>query len=317
MSISVTAVVGAMGPDRLAGQFSRHSDKSSSQSVRRGQPEQLLRGTEGSGAPFVAVLREQYEPYSVVMDRDISPALEPPSNLAIGIVKALRPRQWLKNMLVVAAPLATLGGNVHYDFRDVGFKVGVAFVVFCLAASSTYLINDARDMHADRPTKRFRPIAAGVVPPSLAYGLAIGLAAASLAISVVIAPPLAVVIAVYLAIQLGYNFGLKHHAVLDICLVSSGFLIRAIAGGAATGIPLSQWFLLVMAFASLFAVRANVMQNCKSPNAPAPKSAKPWKATQAPTCGSCGLPQPLPRLCSTGCGLLSEIDTAGRGLQPR
>ena len=106
-----------------------------------------------------------------------------------------------------AAPLATLGGNVHCDYREVAYKVAIAFVVFCLAASSTYVISDVRDVHADRqhPTKRFRPIAAGVVAPALAYALAIALRAASLAISLVTAPPLAVVIAVYLVIQLGYN----------------------------------------------------------------------------------------------------------------
>ncbi len=159
-------------------------------------------------------------------------------------------------MLVVAAPLATLGGNVHYDYRDVFYKVGIAFVAFSLAASSIYLINDARDVEADRqhPTKRFRPIAAGVVSPALAYALAIALAASTLAISAVTAPALALVIGIYLAIQLGYCFGLKHQAVVDICIVSSAYLMRAIAGGAATGIPLSQWFLLVMAFASLFMV---------------------------------------------------------------
>jgi decaprenyl-phosphate phosphoribosyltransferase len=78
------------------------------------------------------------------------------------------------------------------------------------------------------------------------------LAAASLAISFLATPNLAVVIGVYIGIQLAYCFGLKHQAVLDICIVSSGFLIRAIAGGVAAGIPLSQWFLLVMAFGSLF-----------------------------------------------------------------
>ncbi|SFF49902.1 decaprenyl-phosphate phosphoribosyltransferase [Mycobacterium sp. 455mf] len=157
---------------------------------------------------------------------------------------------------MVAAPLATLGGDVHYDYGDLFFKVGVAFVAFSLAASSIYLVNDARDVEADRqhPTKRFRPIAAGVVSPALAYALAIVLAATTLAISAAIAPSLALVIGVYLAIQLGYCFGLKHQAVLDICIVSSAYLMRAIAGGAATGIPLSQWFLLVMAFASLFMV---------------------------------------------------------------
>lgn len=190
------------------------------------------------------------------MSVEASTHVGPPPNLAVGIIKALRPRQWIKNVLVVAAPLATLGGHVDYDYRDLFFKVGVAFVAFSLAASSIYLVNDARDVEADRqhPTKRFRPIAAGVVSPALAYALAIALAATTLAISAAIAPSLALVIGVYLAIQLGYCFGLKHQAVLDICIVSSAYLMRAIAGGAATGIPLSQWFLLVMAFASLFMV---------------------------------------------------------------
>ncbi|MEB3023758.1 decaprenyl-phosphate phosphoribosyltransferase [[Mycobacterium] crassicus] len=178
----------------------------------------------------------------------------PPANLAIGIIKAMRPRQWVKNVLVVAAPLAALGGGIHYDYSDLARKSLIAFVVFSLAASATYLVNDARDVEADRahPTKRFRPIAAGVVPEPLAYLLAAVLAAASLAISWWLTPNLALVMAIYLAIQLAYCFGLKHQAVLDICIVSSGFLIRAIAGGVAANIPLSQWFLLVMAFGSLF-----------------------------------------------------------------
>ena len=143
---------------------------------------------------------------------------------------------------------------MHYDYRDVLFKVSIAFVVFCMAASAIYLVNDARDVEADRahPTKRFRPIAAGVLPVGLAYGIATALGVGCLAISWWLTPQLAVVMAVYLGIQLAYCFGLKHQAVLDICIVSSGFLIRAIAGGVAAGIPLSQWFLLVMAFGSLF-----------------------------------------------------------------
>lgn len=178
----------------------------------------------------------------------------PPSNLFSGIVKAIRPRQWVKNLLVFAAPLASLGGEASYDYLDVLYKVSIAFVAFCMAASAIYLINDARDVDADRehPTKRHRPIAAGVLPVGMAYGIAVALAVGSLAISAWLTPHLAVVMAVYLTIQLAYCFGLKHQAVLDICIVSSGFLIRAIAGGVAAGIPLSQWFLLVMAFGSLF-----------------------------------------------------------------
>ncbi|HEX7826074.1 MAG TPA: decaprenyl-phosphate phosphoribosyltransferase, partial [Mycobacterium sp.] len=188
------------------------------------------------------------------MSEETPPVGGPPKNLATGIIKALRPRQWVKNLLVLVAPLFALGGDVEYDYRDVLIKVGIAFVAFSLAASSIYLINDARDVQADRqhPTKRFRPIAAGVVPEPLAYTLAVTLAIGSLVIAWFTTPNLALVIAIYIVIQLAYCFGLKHQAVLDICIVSSGFLIRAIAGGAAADIPLSQWFLLVMAFGSLF-----------------------------------------------------------------
>jgi decaprenyl-phosphate phosphoribosyltransferase len=162
----------------------------------------------------------------------------------------------VKNVLVLAAPVAALGSDVRYDYREVAVKVAIAFVAFSLAASAVYLVNDARDVEADRqhPTKRFRPIAAGVLPEWLAYCVAAVLGVASVAISFVATPNLAVVIGVYIAMQLAYCFGLKHEAVLDICIVTSAYLLRAIAGGVAASIPLSQWFLLVMAFASLFMV---------------------------------------------------------------
>ncbi|MBS9535194.1 decaprenyl-phosphate phosphoribosyltransferase [Mycobacterium sp. M1] len=184
------------------------------------------------------------------------PVTDRPYSLPVGIVKALRPRQWVKNVLVLAAPLAALGRDAHYDYAEVARKSLIAFVVFSLAASAIYLVNDARDVEADRahPTKRFRPIAAGVVPPGLAYALAVLLAIASLGVSCLLTPNLALVMAIYLAMQLAYCFGLKHQAVLDICIVSSAYLLRAIAGGVAADIPLSQWFLLVMAFGSLFMV---------------------------------------------------------------
>ncbi|MGB8406986.1 MAG: decaprenyl-phosphate phosphoribosyltransferase [Mycobacterium sp.] len=180
--------------------------------------------------------------------------LGPPKNLVSGVIKALRPRQWVKNVLVLAAPLASLGAQAHYSYAEVLKHAGVAFVVFCMAASCIYLVNDARDVEADRvhPTKQYRPIAAGVVPVQLAYGLAVVLGVASLVISWLLTPNLALVMAIYIATQLAYCFGLKHQAVLDICINSSGFVIRAIAGGVAAGIPLSKWFLLVFAFGSLF-----------------------------------------------------------------
>jgi decaprenyl-phosphate phosphoribosyltransferase len=194
------------------------------------------------------------------MSEDVVPVTGPPANLVVGVVKAMRPRQWVKNVLVLLAPLAALGRGIDYHrtavLLDVFGKVGIAFVVFCLAASSVYLVNDVRDVEADRehPTKRFRPIAAGVVPEWLAYTLAAVLGVAALVISWWLTPNLAVVMAVYLGMQLAYCYGLKHQAVMDICIVSSAYLIRAIAGGTAANIYLSQWFLLTMAFGSLFMV---------------------------------------------------------------
>ena len=190
------------------------------------------------------------------MTEEPAPVKGPPGNVVTGLIKAARPRQWVKNLLVLIAPVAALGSDVNYDWREVAVNVSIAFVAFSLAASSIYLVNDARDVEADRahPTKRFRPIAAGVVPAWLAYCTAAVLASASLAVAFLATPNLAGVIGVYIAMQLAYCFGLKHQAVLDICIVSSAYLIRAIAGGVAANIPLSQWFLLVMTFGSLFMV---------------------------------------------------------------
>lgn len=179
---------------------------------------------------------------------------QPPKNLFDGMIKALRPKQWVKNVLVVAAPAAA-GADALLSQRTL-IDVALAFIAFCMAASAIYLINDARDVEADRahPTKRFRPIAAGVLPVSLAYFMAAVLMAAALGISFLATAgmSLAIIVTIYLALQLGYCFGWKHQPVIDIALVSSGFMLRTMAGGVAAGIVLSQWFLLVAAFGSLF-----------------------------------------------------------------
>jgi decaprenyl-phosphate phosphoribosyltransferase len=164
----------------------------------------------------------------------------------------MRPRQWVKNVLVLAAPFAA-GMLMN---AEIAVELALAFVAFSLAASGIYLVNDVNDVDADRahPTKRNRPIAAGIVPPALALGLAMVLLAGALVLGALASVPLLIVVAVYVAVQLSYCFWLKHQPVLDICIVASGFLLRAIAGGAATGIALSQWFLLAAGFGSLFMV---------------------------------------------------------------
>ncbi len=175
-----------------------------------------------------------------------------PAAVAFGVLRTMRPRQWVKNVLVLAAPFAA--GELLRP--GIALQLVIAFVAFSLAASGVYLVNDAKDVEADRvhPTKRNRPIAAGIVPAPLAVGVAVVLLAGSIALALLASAELAALLAVYVVVQLAYCFWLKHQPVLDICIVASGFLMRAIAGGAATGIALSQWFLLVAGFGSLFMV---------------------------------------------------------------
>jgi decaprenyl-phosphate phosphoribosyltransferase len=168
------------------------------------------------------------------------------------LVKALRPKQWAKNVLVVAAPFAA--GRLLEP--SVAANVAVAFVAFCLASSAVYLLNDVRDAPKDRlhPEKKNRPIASGQVAPSTAVVLAVVALVASLALSTLAEPALLWVIVTYLVLQLLYVFWLKNQPVLDLAVIASGFLLRALAGGAATDIAISDWFLLVAGFGSLFVV---------------------------------------------------------------
>ena len=168
------------------------------------------------------------------------------------LVKALRPKQWAKNVLVVAAPFAA--GRLLEP--SVAANVAVAFVAFCLASSAVYLLNDVRDAPKDRlhPEKKNRPIASGQVAPTTAVVLAVVALVASLALSTLAEPALLWVIVTYLVLQLLYVFWLKNQPVLDLAVIASGFLLRALAGGAATDIAISDWFLLVAGFGSLFVV---------------------------------------------------------------
>jgi decaprenyl-phosphate phosphoribosyltransferase len=180
--------------------------------------------------------------------------LEPaPPSLAGGLLRTARPRQWVKNLLVFAAP----GAAGLLTEPDVVVAAAGAFAVFCLAASGTYFLNDALGVEADRlhPTKRRRPVAAGTVGVGLAEALGGSLLVASVALSLVLADwRLAAVVALYAAIQPLYSLWLRNLPIVDLAAVASGFVLRAIAGGVAVGVPISQWFLIVTSFGSLFLV---------------------------------------------------------------
>jgi decaprenyl-phosphate phosphoribosyltransferase len=174
-------------------------------------------------------------------------------SVLVGLVRLARPRQWIKNLLVFVAPGAA-GVLLHWP---VLWRSAAAFGIFCLAASGTYFVNDVIDADADRrhPVKRRRPVAAGVVPVPLALTVGAILLAASLVTADLLAGwHLALVMAVYAAVNIAYSLELKHEPVVDVVAVSAGFVLRAIAGGVATDVALSNWFLIVASFGSLLVV---------------------------------------------------------------
>lgn len=172
------------------------------------------------------------------------------SSLPSAALRAMRPRQWLKNVLVFAAPVAA---GAIAEPGVLGATLG-AFAAFCLVSSATYLVNDVRDIAIDRqhPRKRLRPIASGELPVPAALAFAAVLAIVGLALAFAIATQLGIVIVAYVAMTAAYSLGLKHEPVIEMAILAIGFLLRAIAGGAASGLPISTWFLIVTGFGSLF-----------------------------------------------------------------
>ena len=195
------------------------------------------------------------------------------------LVAAMRPRQWLKNILVFAAPLAA--GSIFE--LDVLLPSILAFVVFCLMSSATYLINDIRDIEADRahPTKCRRPIAAGELSIGLAVGASIVLALVSLGIALTVSFSLFGIVGAYAIFTLSYSLFLKHEPVIELALLAMGFLLRAIAGGAAADLPISPWFLIVAAFGSLFMAAGKRFSELQSANDALPTDPTPRRRSLA------------------------------------
>lgn len=182
----------------------------------------------------------------------VTGAHPPRPSLARAVLATARPRQWTKNVLIFAAPVAA---GVA-DQATPALRALAAFGLFCLVSSGSYFVNDALDAPADRahPAKRLRPVAAGLIPVPAALAAGAALEAAGLALSALLGWQLGVTLLVYVAVQVAYNLRLKHLPVWDLVCVASGFVLRAIAGGVAVAVPVSQWFLIVATFGSLLMV---------------------------------------------------------------
>lgn len=168
------------------------------------------------------------------------------------ILKEARPNQWTKNVLVFAAPGA-LGVLNQWDSL---WKTLVMFAAFCLVASGTYYWNDIQDVEQDRlhPKKKFRPIASGAIPLNLARVIGTLLLVGGPLLAAAVRVQAGGVIALYAVLTIAYSTRLKHVALLDLAIVASGFVLRAMAGAAGTQTPMSNWFVLCTTFGSFFIV---------------------------------------------------------------
>lgn len=170
------------------------------------------------------------------------------------LASAVRPRQWVKNGLIVVAPAAA-GTLTHADVQR---HTGAAFLAFCAVSSGVYLVNDLRDLEADRqhPTKRHRALAAGQLSETVAFVSAVVLFGIGFAIPFALWHPqgLFLVLGLYLVNSLAYSFYVKTLVIIEMVSVASGFFLRAYAGATASHIFVSTWFLVVISFGALFLV---------------------------------------------------------------
>jgi 4-hydroxybenzoate polyprenyltransferase len=178
------------------------------------------------------------------------------------LLRALQPRQWSKNVFVLAALFFASGDQAVADpiTRGDVQRTLLAFVAFCLASSSVYLFNGVQDAASDRahPVKRSRPIASGELSPGVALGSALLLLALSLALGWSIGAPaggwlgVGHVLAIYVLVNVAYSLRLKHVVLVDAFCIASGFVLRVEAGGIAAGASISKWLFLCTLFLALF-----------------------------------------------------------------
>ena len=168
----------------------------------------------------------------------------------MGLAVSSRPRQWPKNLLVLAALL--FSREFHSGSSLLAAVAAVA--IFTLATAGLYMLNDAIDASRDRQheVKRHRPIAAGLVPVGLAVGVGALFSVAALALATLLAWPFGAALAVYLALQIGYSLVLKHLVILDLLAIAVGFVIRAVAGALVIEVPISPWLYICTFLLALF-----------------------------------------------------------------
>jgi 4-hydroxybenzoate polyprenyltransferase len=173
----------------------------------------------------------------------------PRRSTSLLLLEAARPKQWIKNAFVLAGMV--FSGNAFNATAEA--RVWAMVVAFCLASSATYLLNDALDAEADRlnPRTAGRPIARGDLGRTTAFVASAITAVLALALSFALSWQSGAVVAAYIVLQLGYSFGLKRIALIDILVLSMGFVLRALGGLVVIPVEVSDWLLVCTGFLAL------------------------------------------------------------------
>ena len=195
------------------------------------------------------VTRERPEPQAAEVAAD-GPTSKPRRSPLRAAIVALRPQEWVKNLLVFAGLLF----SGKFDEVDAILAATLTFAAFCMVASAGYLINDARDIEEDRqhPTKRNRPIAAGELGTSTAIGLAIVLAIVGLAAAALLDVAVGGIVLAYAVGTTLYSYVLKHEVILDVMTIAGLFVLRVLAGAVAVDADASAYLLLTTGMVALF-----------------------------------------------------------------
>ena len=185
------------------------------------------------------------------------PATSPRSSRSPALLRAMRPRQWIKNLILFAGFVFTL--NEHWRpftpemWHDLE-RSTAAFILFALLSSAVYLLNDVIDVERDRkhPTKRLRPIAAGELAARTAVTISVVLMASCLVGAFLLRPAFAFIAGGYLVMQFAYVFALKNVPLLDVFVLAIGFVMRAVSGAVVIGVEISPWLYIVTLLGALF-----------------------------------------------------------------
>ncbi|NEW07087.1 decaprenyl-phosphate phosphoribosyltransferase [Paenibacillus sp. SYP-B3998] len=184
----------------------------------------------------------------------MSRIIEYPNSKKVNVIslmfKQMRPKQWTKNILIYAA----LVFSIDTIESKMIWQSTIGFILFCLISSCVYILNDYLDIEADRnhPIKKSRPMASGLLNPNLAISVGVILLISSITIAFISNLIFGVILIIYFLLNVSYSISLKHVVIIDVMIIATGFVLRALGGGVIINVGITPWFLICTMLISLF-----------------------------------------------------------------